>query len=243
MQKGLAPILIVLLIALGIGGYFIYKINNPPAPSITGPVGILLWDRIKQVKPAPASPNTQPTPQPSPRPSGNVETANWKTYTNKESGYSFMYPQNFQVTTRDNYYYSFFTGKLVKEIVINKSRDDLSDWFEISISIDDNPQNLSANDVINNYLQKLKTISKTETEISSAKTITEKITKSLKPYKNGQIEGLHALFGYEYDYDIIVQTKNNKIYGFQYTGDNGVKVNAKAEKLVTQILSTFKFTN
>ncbi|MDP3974264.1 MAG: hypothetical protein Q8P92_05535 [Candidatus Daviesbacteria bacterium] len=74
-QKGLAPILIVLLIAAAIGGYLIYagKINlNKPTPQQT------------------IQPST--TSDASPAPTGAVETANWKTYTNKEYRIQFKYP-------------------------------------------------------------------------------------------------------------------------------------------------------
>lgn len=76
-QKGLAPILIVLLIAVGIGGYLLYQkqpkqIFQPQNPAIS---------------------------QSSPTPSLSVtsvkkddETANWKTYTNSNAGLSFKYP-------------------------------------------------------------------------------------------------------------------------------------------------------
>lgn len=69
-QKGFAPILIVLLIALAIGGYLTYQ---------------------KQIK-------STPLPQPSPSSittsvaSSSDETTNWKTYTNDMFNFSFKYP-------------------------------------------------------------------------------------------------------------------------------------------------------
>ncbi|MBI2330306.1 hypothetical protein HYU94_02870 [Candidatus Daviesbacteria bacterium] len=77
-QKGLTPILIVLLIALAIGGYFIYQ---------------------KQTKPI-------FIPQPSPSPvttsvaSSSAETATWKTYINEDGHYSIKYPSKIAI----NYY-------------------------------------------------------------------------------------------------------------------------------------------
>lgn len=65
-QKGLTSILIVILIAVGLGGYLIYQ---------------------KQTRPTPAP---QPTTQPSPSPSD--EAVSWKTYTNTEYGYAIKYP-------------------------------------------------------------------------------------------------------------------------------------------------------
>lgn len=71
-QKGLAPLLIVVIIALAVSGYLIYqkKATSNPIPT----------------------PLPQQTPQPSPSPAD--ETANWKTYTNAKLGYSFKYPQD-----------------------------------------------------------------------------------------------------------------------------------------------------
>ena len=68
-QKGLAPILIILLIAAAVGGYFIYAnyLNNQT--------------RVTQQ-------NTKSSPSPT------DETANWKTYTHNELSYSIKYPQS-----------------------------------------------------------------------------------------------------------------------------------------------------
>lgn len=69
-QKGVAPILIVLLIAvLGIGGYFVYQ-NYSTKTTPT------------------------PTPYSTPQPSSSStdETANWKTYENSKYGFSIKYP-------------------------------------------------------------------------------------------------------------------------------------------------------
>lgn len=66
-QKGLAPIVIVVLIALGIGGYLVYqdKVSNPSVINAT--------------------------PLPTVYPSTD-ETTNWKTHTNTK--YSLEYPDN-----------------------------------------------------------------------------------------------------------------------------------------------------
>lgn len=69
-QKGLAPILIVLLIALGIGGY-------------------LLYQKQQQTIQAP------PTPTSTFESTNSAETANWKTYANDKYNFSFKYPSNF----------------------------------------------------------------------------------------------------------------------------------------------------
>lgn len=73
-QKGLAPILIVLFIALGIGGYLIYQ---------------------KQPKPVSIS-------QPSSNPVTSDETANWKVYTSSQYGFSIKYPATMTLSPNKN---------------------------------------------------------------------------------------------------------------------------------------------
>ncbi|MBI4035579.1 hypothetical protein HY383_01395 [Candidatus Daviesbacteria bacterium] len=77
MQKGLAPILIVFLIALAVGGYLIYQ---------------------KQIKPVPQH-TTESTPTPA-----VDETANWKTYKDNEGGFMFNYPDNWIVKAEETNY-------------------------------------------------------------------------------------------------------------------------------------------
>lgn len=78
-QKGWAPIVIVVLIAiLAVGGYLIYKL---PRTSVTPPT--------PQTTPVPS-----PTLNPSPAPTGIDETTTWKTYTNKKLGVEFKYPSD-----------------------------------------------------------------------------------------------------------------------------------------------------
>lgn len=78
-QKGLAPILIVLLITAAVGGYLIYsgKIN------------------VSQIKP---TPTYRPPDATTMSKSQNDETANWKTYTNTQFGFSFQYPSTTKIT-------------------------------------------------------------------------------------------------------------------------------------------------
>lgn len=70
-QKGFAPILIILLIALAIGGYLFYS-DKIPLPQTTSPL----------------------SPSASQEPNGSLETANWKTYTNTKYNFSFKYPSD-----------------------------------------------------------------------------------------------------------------------------------------------------
>lgn len=99
-QKGIAPILIVILLAAAlIGGYLVYtNYSNLSREN----------SRDNRTKITQPPPTTQPKPKPSPIPSditpesttsaaspvpnGTGETANWKTYTDNERGFSYKYP-------------------------------------------------------------------------------------------------------------------------------------------------------
>ncbi|MBI2330309.1 hypothetical protein HYU94_02885 [Candidatus Daviesbacteria bacterium] len=90
-QKGLAPILIILLIALAVGGYLLYQKQLNPS-----------WNDYKLF------PISQPSPSPvtSPVASSSAETANWKTYTSSE--YNPFFPDETikkynQTKQRDGY--------------------------------------------------------------------------------------------------------------------------------------------
>lgn len=74
-QKGLAPLIIVILIALAVGGYLIYQ---------------------KQLKSVLISQPTF-TPVASPVASNSAETAHWKVFNSKRYQYSFQYPASMEV--------------------------------------------------------------------------------------------------------------------------------------------------
>lgn len=218
-QKGIASILIVIFLGVTLAGGY-----------------LILRNRLKTT--TSSSQTTQPVATP------NNETANWKTFTNIKDGYSVSYPQNLLIEEGRDIDYSFMTGKKAKANVITRSREDIStnpqssnEWFELEITVENNEEKFTPSELVNNYLKRL---APDITPYRSTEIVTKKINDSLSPYSNGEIEGIHALFGYEYTYDVIVQTRNNSIYTFIYTGDNGTKVSEETEKLITQILSTFK---
>lgn len=121
MQKGLAPILIVILIALVVGGYMFIQ---------------------KQIKPT-IVPQSITQPSPSATPTVSDETvcteasrsANWKTCTS--SIYSFKYPSNWQEIKK---------GKLSDNRVMEFRGED-SDFMVVAR---ENPKNLSISDWIKN---------------------------------------------------------------------------------------------
>ena len=113
-QAGLAPILIVLIIATLVGGYLIYQ-NQP------------------KLTPSP-KPTTQPSPSPAgviPIPNGSGETATWKTYVDNNYRYSIQYPPTYKLTPSKISGNNFIIPAYIK--------GDLS----IVISHDTNPQYLS----------------------------------------------------------------------------------------------------
>lgn len=69
-QKSLAPILIILLIALAFGGYLIHQKQTYPTSL------------------------PQQTAQPTSTPSSTVDTTNWKTFYSVKGKYSIKYPEN-----------------------------------------------------------------------------------------------------------------------------------------------------
>lgn len=87
-QKGFAPILIVLLIAAVVGGYFVYQNQTKPTlPPIAQPTPSQI------ATPAPTDAGTTVYTEVS-------QTANWKT-NNSNLGFSFKYPQNFWITSSE----------------------------------------------------------------------------------------------------------------------------------------------
>ncbi len=123
-QKGVAPILIVLLIALAIGGYFLYQ----QQAKTTLPT------------PSPTQTTTQPSPNPtntSPVPNGTGETTSWKTYTDTELGISFKYPDTWEVKT------TIVAGPNTKYVYLEIPQEKDSARFAVAVDYIDNPKNLS----------------------------------------------------------------------------------------------------
>lgn len=86
-QKGLAPILIIVLIVLGIGGYFIYQNQTKSIPQ--------------------TQPTIQPSPTPQETPASNIQSSpssasvskpntksGWKSYNHSKIGFSYQLPDD-----------------------------------------------------------------------------------------------------------------------------------------------------
>jgi len=86
VQKGFSPILIVLIIAAAVGGYFVYM-------SLRGSNGSVAISPTISSIPAPTTKPESTNSAASPAPNDAGETKDWKTYTNI-NGYTFKYPEN-----------------------------------------------------------------------------------------------------------------------------------------------------
>lgn len=165
------------------------------------------------------------------------QTANWKTYISTDKTYSFKYPSDLIIKEIDSS--SLFTQEQIKAISIEplKPREaDFANWFTLIISVENNIYRISdTNQLIENYIKTLGTG-------IEAKTVTDKIYKNLKPYQNGNVEGIYTVLGWDYDYVTVFQLKNESIYTYDITGDEGSMPNDSRLRLFDQILSTFKFT-
>jgi len=227
-QKCIAPILIVILIAVAVGGYLLYQEQTKP---------VVVPQTISQ---------SSPSPVVSPVASSSAEIANWKTYTNIQDGYSMKYRQDFVVTNRDTW--TFFKSPIAAK---GGGYPD-EDWFNLAISIKDNPNNQTALEYVNEYANSTITESLKRIPTSAVNpelrkfydTRANNVRSSFKNYSNEIIEGaIGDTDGYENPNTAVIFSKNKKIYIFELLGgpNTGTPPTETAEKIFQQILSTFKF--
>lgn len=225
-QKGFAPILIVLLVALGIGGYLIYQKQAKPIP-------------VPQPSPSPVTtPASSPTASSSatsPVPDGSGETVDWKTYISKDKSVLFMYPIDAKVTLGKAY--SMLSSDPSDAVTIETPYISVDNQgYILNVVIRENLQNLPAKTVIDNYL------SEVEKNCSPpACGLPQKVRSTLKEYTNSEVNGYTFRIGGETDSVMVVQVKNNKTYIFRISNGNGYATE-QGIKIFDQILSTFKFT-
>ena len=201
-QKGFTPLLIILLfILVTLGGYLIYQ---------------------NQFKATPA----QPTPQPT---ADQVETANWKTYTNNELGFSIKYPVDAKFTQGG--YYSVdgifvpqpnaisLTTTVDKEETKTLGRE----GFQLTISVDGNKED--------------KTLSDLRGEINPDEDSPDLDWSGLK-IKEAKVDGNPTIGGNTsgpYGSYTVITIYKGKIYKFVFE--------PTVSKTGEQILSSFKFTD
>lgn len=218
LSKTLAMILFIALPFLGfLLGMQYQEVIDFQNQQVTAPVTL---------KPHPA-PSTIAQPS---RSTASAETANWKTYKNSE--YSFKYPANFIIKERQNRY-SFMTTQKISTLFVEDNNQESLLYLEIFS--EENPRNLTSEQFLNDYLDRLN-----EDDGPETRYVVKKVRSSLKPYDQGNINGMYALLGWDYDFDTIVQTRNNRVYTFLYSATNAGNQKYQ-EQIINQILSTFKF--
>ena len=97
-QRGLAPIVIIFLIALGVGGYLVYqnltKTTSQP-------------QSVTQPSPTPTEPTetTETSPLPSPTTAKPANKSGWKIYSDNKIDFSYQLPENdnWSVKINDSY--------------------------------------------------------------------------------------------------------------------------------------------
>ncbi|GIW61985.1 MAG: hypothetical protein KatS3mg089_0837 [Patescibacteria group bacterium] len=186
--------------------------------SLTGTYYALQMEQIKNIRKVPPSTST-PTPTTDP-------TANWKTYQNSEYEFSFNYPSNLVVQEEKKEEYN----------IINLSsayKPPFSDHVSIRLLVyPDVETGLKV--WIDKYVIQ---------ELPSGKRGSI-VSGEISSYKNGIINGYSFIGGKKSMDKYIVFKEKNDIYVVVLTGaDTGssYKDNKKAESLLDQILSTFKF--
>ncbi|OGE45837.1 hypothetical protein A3B39_01245 [Candidatus Daviesbacteria bacterium RIFCSPLOWO2_01_FULL_37_10] len=212
-QKGLAPILIVILVAvLGIGGYFVYT-------SLRGGM-------YQTVRPDTAiSPSTSPTTA-TPTPSSDP-TANWKTY--QSANFSFKYPSNGVVKNASS------------TIVFVSYQEDTKPYWTFSVSTTDNPMHLSTKQIVDKIVSDLKSNQNAPWAKSQADQMSDTMKAYTNGQITGiKLQSFDE--GYPQSFGRVVQATENKIYEFNIGDGSGGGVSDEDEKLFDQILSTFKFT-
>lgn len=124
-QKGLTPIVVIVIIALLLGGYLLYQNQN------------------KQIVITPETPT-----------STNDETATWQTYTNSNEGFSIKYPPDWKIfqppydRNQTNYIIGF--SKPLKEV---SSQETDPVIYGISVYVFDPKGATSADEYIDNKLK------------------------------------------------------------------------------------------
>lgn len=236
MQKGFAQlyILIALIILGSLGGiYFFVKQNNIPIKNEPRTC-------TQDAKQCPdgsfvsrTGPNCEFSPCPTTKPTQD-ETANWKTYADKDKLIQFNYPDDAKVTLGK--VYSMLSRDDSDAITIEKPYVNVDDQgYIVDVVIKDNPQNIPTKTIIDNYLAE---VEKSCSPPGCA--LPQKVRSTFKEYSNGVVDGYTFSIGGETDSVMVVQVKNNKTYIFRVSNGNGYATE-QGIKVFNQILSTFKF--
>lgn len=212
-QKGFAPIIILLLIGIGVLGYFGYQYFKPTI-QLTG-------------LPANTSPPASPTSLPETPPED--PTANWKIFSDTKNGIQFKYPQTWTAKQMPAWALVVFLESHPFEI---PEASEILTTIQVSF-------NEAMNTITNQKFYEEKTLEEGITRISDLFNPSDvKIVRNLKiGGKNAaQISGTLApgmLQGEFFEYTII-QMDNRLLFVSLHGHDQ--------QEIYNQILATFKFT-
>lgn len=238
MSKGFAGIYILIIIPIlgAIGGiyYFAAGKNIVPVLFKTSPVAC-----TQEVKQCPdgsyvsrEGPNCEfkPCPVSAPTPTSD-ETANWKTYSDKNNYFLVRYPDftkfiDIKTTYNTPDVKAYISIAYSPTSPVEPDRADKI--FQLSIQVKDNSTNKTAQQLIQ--------------ELQSPK---YKVS-DIKPYKKGEIDGTYytvwdSTSEVGQNSEVILQARGDTLYVFRYEAWNGAFVEGRGKEMVDQILSTFKF--
>jgi len=170
-------------------------------------------------------PASSPTPTVS-ESTGSADMANWKTYTTK--GFEFRYPPN-----------GVLTNESLNMIYISY-QENTKPYWTFTANLSDNPNHLTSKQYVDKMINDLRN----NKNAPWAKSQADQMQQTMKDYTNNQIIGIKLQSfdeGYPQEFGKVVEATENKIYVFNIGNGSGGGVGDEDEKLLDQILSTFKF--
>jgi len=204
-------IIVALLIAAG-GGYYAYKTIQTQKKE---------GKDIKEAKPElTPSPELTPTPQETEQPAD--ETANWKTYTNSETGFSFKYPEDISLVEDEIVRLSLWGPTQKPE---TEFYDGISLQFELPFKLGNTP--------LENYVQ-------SAIEAETVEGIAELIKDKEKIVING-LEGYTFTIRGLGDFQYIYLQSSDSVYAIEIVNATQDPTGQGFQQTVDLILSTSKF--
>lgn len=208
---------ILLIIFIGFSTFYVLNIRKNSLP--TQPI-------LTRISPTPTNPTPTPTPVDT--------TAKWKTFEDPLHRFSFQYPSTSapdKSLTRPGFVY----------IVADASKTPWKQNFIFNLSVSPNLNNLTTKEIVEDKIQNIRN----DKNAPWAKEQANKMDQTLKAYSNNWVQGikLQTFFeGYPSGFGEVIMVNGKEIYDFFIHDGNG-EVYEEQEKLLDQILSTFKFTN
>lgn len=226
MQKGFATFMstergftlplvlvgILFLGLLGVGGYYFYQTKTQDSQNI-------------------------PVPQTHLQPEMKEETAKWKTYANSE--FSFNYPADNDVAEGSEFSMGICDKSAERSLTISPKNLSSSDngWYAIFVGTEKGCVNADSETLINNFAENLK-----KDCSPPGCGIPLKIKETLRKYKSGENSGYIFHYGSHGDQIVVVISKNDKIYSFLLTGEEGYATDY-GESILDKVVNSFRLLN